>query len=223
MTREPSPVAAAKPARRSPAARERVPGSLQQPPAWTKPLSQPGDPGERRADASAAAMLGGAGQRPPTNGTGSASPAPHAWGAPTVEAKRADRGRPLRAQDRIFLESSFGTGVGPVLVHDDPAVAEWADATDARAVTVGSHVLFGTGEYRPATARCIALLVHALAHVEQGPGGASEPRPWRKPKAEVVLSEPEINPADAPGSRSSYGWRSSPGEWTRGRKCSPTA
>jgi hypothetical protein len=107
---------------------------------------------------------------------------------------RARGGRPLDGGDRAWFEPRFGHSLGHVRVHDDQRAVSWAEAVEARAFTVGNHVFFNHGEYRPGTPSGRALLAHELAHVEQaGTGGALGFRLWRKPRAEVVLGEPEIN------------------------------
>jgi hypothetical protein len=48
-----------------------------------------------------------------------------------------------------------------------------ADRFDARAFTVGSHVAFGSSEFRPGTVVGDALIAHELAHVAQQRGGSA--------------------------------------------------
>jgi uncharacterized protein DUF4157 len=54
-----------------------------------------------------------------------------------------------------------------VRVHAGDNAARSADAVGARAYTVGPQVVFGAGQFRPATAEGRALLAHELAHVVQ--------------------------------------------------------
>ncbi len=54
-----------------------------------------------------------------------------------------------------------------VRVHTDRDAAASADAVDALAYTVGTHVVFGAGLYSPATAAGRKLLAHELTHVIQ--------------------------------------------------------
>jgi hypothetical protein len=54
-----------------------------------------------------------------------------------------------------------------VLVHADSAAADGARAVQARAYTVGSDIVFGSGEFEPTTAKGQRLLAHELTHVVQ--------------------------------------------------------
>jgi hypothetical protein len=64
-------------------------------------------------------------------------------------------------------------------VHDGPEAKHHADAFSARAYTVGEHMVFGAGEYRPDSDSGRRLIAHELAHVVQqrhGHGSASVQR-----------------------------------------------
>jgi hypothetical protein len=65
------------------------------------------------------------------------------------------------------MESRFGRGFGGVRVHTGPLAAAAASAMNARALTVGDHVIFGAGQYHPETPPGLRLLAHELAHVVQ--------------------------------------------------------
>ena len=79
-------------------------------------------------------------------------------------------GRPLPAGTRGELEPLFRHDFSDVRVHDDPAAARAAQAVGALAFTVGRHVVFGAGQYAPATRTGRALLAHELTHVVQQSG-----------------------------------------------------
>ncbi|HEX2047682.1 MAG TPA: DUF4157 domain-containing protein [Acidimicrobiales bacterium] len=106
----------------------------------------------------------------------------HAIGAPAAPpvaaaALRAG-GVPLDGSTRASLEPRFGRDLGAVRVHSDSVAAAGAAAVGARAYTVGAHIVFGAGQYAPATAEGRRLLAHELTHVlQQGPvaapGGSS--------------------------------------------------
>ena len=165
--------------------------------AWTSQLSQPGEAAERQADARATAALRPvARRRPPATPRGSSVRAGLPTGTPAAIAERASAGRPLDRATAADLGPRFGTRFDEVRVHDDAPAAALADAADARAFTVGSHVFFNRGEYRPRSPVGRALLAHELAHVEQGHGDHA--RLWRKGKSEVVLGEPTVTGAEAP-------------------------
>lgn len=54
-----------------------------------------------------------------------------------------------------------------VRVHTDPVAADAAHALNAHAFTVGSHIVFGQGEYDPQTSSSQKLIAHELTHVLQ--------------------------------------------------------
>ena len=83
-------------------------------------------------------------------------------------------GQALPAQVRTRMESAFGTGFGGVRLHADAAGAQLSDRLSARAFTVGQHVAFGAGEFRPGSIEGDALIAHELAHVVQQ-GGSEQP------------------------------------------------
>ncbi|MEO7701243.1 MAG: DUF4157 domain-containing protein, partial [Opitutus sp.] len=74
------------------------------------------------------------------------------------------------------MESRFGHDFSAVRIHSGPEAAASADAVEARAYTVGPHIVFGEGEDaldEPAGER---LLAHEMAHVvQQTRGGSAEP------------------------------------------------
>ena len=75
-------------------------------------------------------------------------------------------GEPLDPATRAFFEPRFGHDFSQVRVHTDTRAAESARAVKALAYTVGRDVVFGAGQYSPATAGR-PLLAHELAHVVQ--------------------------------------------------------
>jgi hypothetical protein len=78
-----------------------------------------------------------------------------------------DSGRPLDPATRNFMEAGFGFDFDGVRVHDDAKAAASARGVAARAYTVGSHVAFDSGAYRPGDPQGDRLLAHELAHVVQ--------------------------------------------------------
>ena len=68
------------------------------------------------------------------------------------------------------MEHGFGQDFSRVRVHADSQAARSAEDVDARAYTVGSHVVFGGGHYAPHTRTGLHLLAHELAHVVQQSG-----------------------------------------------------
>jgi uncharacterized protein DUF4157 len=83
---------------------------------------------------------------------------------PIVNEVLGSTGRPLEPVVRGEMEARFGHDFSEVRVHSDPRAAESAHAVDARAYTVGSEIVLGTG------GRGRDTLVHELAHVVQQSG-----------------------------------------------------
>ena len=76
-------------------------------------------------------------------------------------------GQPLNESVRPPLESSFSHDFSRVRIHTSARAAAAAAAVDALAYTVGQHVVFGYGQYRPQSSGGQRLLAHELAHVVQ--------------------------------------------------------
>ena len=87
-------------------------------------------------------------------------------GTPALVQSVLERsGQPLAGRLRAQMESRFGQSFAPVRVHTDVAAAASAEALDAHAYSVGNDIVFGPGEFAPATASGTRLLAHELAHV----------------------------------------------------------
>ncbi len=86
---------------------------------------------------------------------------------PIIKQALAASGRPLDATARAFMEPRFGHNFVDVRVHTDMWAAESSRSINAAAYTLGKHIVFGAGQYRPDTLGGRALLAHELAHVSQ--------------------------------------------------------
>jgi hypothetical protein len=153
--------------------------------ATSVPVSHPYDPAEREADLVADSVMRG----------GAAAPAPAAAGVQRMcaECEEEERGvqrkaegpaaatpapaqplieggRPLPPGVREFFEPRLGADLAPVRVHTDGQAAQSAQDFHARAYTFGSHVVFGAGQFQPASPAGQRLLAHELAHVVQQSG-----------------------------------------------------
>jgi hypothetical protein len=73
----------------------------------------------------------------------------------------------LGPADKAFFEPRFGRSLDSVRLHTDAMAARTAQALNARAFTVGSHVVFGPREYSPGSIAGRRLLAHELVHVIQ--------------------------------------------------------
>jgi hypothetical protein len=90
--------------------------------------------------------------------------------SPPVESHIASLhgcGQPLPESVRAFFEPRFGVDFSQVRVHTDSHAARSVRAVNARAFTVGGDIVFGTGEYSPATTPGKRLFAHELAHTIQ--------------------------------------------------------
>src|SRR5262245_10069815 len=94
---------------------------------------------------------------------------------PIVHNVLSSPGQPLDALTRSRLESRFGHSFRRVPSHADPQAAASAQAVEALAFTVGSHIAFGRGLYAPGTAAGEALLAHELAHTVQHESAIGRP------------------------------------------------
>jgi hypothetical protein len=83
-------------------------------------------------------------------------------------------GQPLDGSTRSRMEHGLGRSLGEVVIHTNAQAASMAGRQNARAFTVGKHVAFGSGEYRPGTLVGDALLAHELAHTIQQSESASQ-------------------------------------------------
>ena len=142
------------------------------------PVSQPGEPRERQADAVAdRVMAGGApgsllpAGRPALDRKADSRASPTATPLPTAAGSA---GQALDPVTQVWLEPQYGMDLGHVRLHTDAAAQRSARQLSARAYTLGNHIVFGQGEYAPQSTAGRWLLAHELAHVvQQGLGGAA--------------------------------------------------
>lgn len=87
--------------------------------------------------------------------------------APDDLLQRVGPGRSLDPAILRSMESSFGQDFSEVRIHAGPAASSSASQFDARAFTVGSHIVFGEGESATMSGSGRRLLAHELAHVVQ--------------------------------------------------------
>jgi hypothetical protein len=79
-------------------------------------------------------------------------------------------GEPLDTAVRDAMEPRFRHDFSEVRVHADDRAATSADQMSSRAYTLGTHIVFGTGMYKPGNAEGRRLIAHELAHVVQQRG-----------------------------------------------------
>jgi Domain of unknown function (DUF4157) len=85
----------------------------------------------------------------------------------SVDQTLASPSSPLEPTLQQEMGRRFGYDFSSVRVHTDARAAESARAVNARAYTVGEHVVFDAGCYSPTTPTGQRLLAHELAHVVQ--------------------------------------------------------
>ena len=68
------------------------------------------------------------------------------------------------------MEPRFGYDLSTVRLHTDARSAQSATAMNARAYTVGRHIVFAHGQYSPGSESGRSLLAHELTHTAQQAG-----------------------------------------------------
>lgn len=101
---------------------------------------------------------------------------------PIVNRVLASPGRALDPATRSFMGERFGADFSGVRIHTGAQAAQSAAAVEARAYTVGRNIVFGAGEFDPASQDGQRLLAHELAHTLQQDGGAQALKRQDKPK-----------------------------------------
>jgi hypothetical protein len=93
--------------------------------------------------------------------------------APEGTPSSLSNGHALDPELRRDMEQRFGYDFGDVRLHADAAAEASAQDLNARAYTIGHHIVFGAGQLSPATEQGRRLLAHELAHVVQQTGPAA--------------------------------------------------
>lgn len=106
-----------------------------------------------------------------------------------VEQTLSSPGRALEPPVREQMETRFGHAFGSVRIHTDEPAARSARELHAAAYTVGDHIVFGHGRYRPHEAVGARVLAHELTHVlQQRAAGKATSYPQRV--AAIRASQP---------------------------------
>jgi len=101
---------------------------------------------------------------------------PQGAAPPLVDEVIGSSGQPLDPAARRFMEPRFGRDFSGVRVHADSAAGASCQALNALAYTVGDHLVFGHGRYRPDVMAGRELLAHELTHVVQQESAHAVPR-----------------------------------------------
>ena len=86
---------------------------------------------------------------------------------PSVDRVLDSPGQPLDSGTRALMEPRFGRDFSPVRIHSGAEAQRSAREVNARAFTVGNHVVFAEAQLSPATREGRGLLAHELTHVVQ--------------------------------------------------------
>ncbi len=128
-------------------------------------------------------------------------------------------GAPIPAGERGFFEQRFGRSFSDARIHTDARADAASQAIGARAFTLGRHIAFADGEYRPGTTAGRWLMAHELTHTLQQSGDTVQRLPCRDGNGEathtvnvqpVVIAEDD---GSAPTSACNFGTASS--IWSR--------
>jgi Domain of unknown function (DUF4157) len=161
-------------------------------------INEPGDAYEREADRAAEQVMRMSApvvnprcdpsapprvQRRAANGERGVMEAP-----PIVHDVLSSPGQPLDAATRAFFEPRFGHDFSRVRVHPGGMAEQSARDMNARAYTVGHHIVFGAGQFSPENHEGRRLLAHELSHVMQqtesaAPSGVVQRQPAAKTEA----------------------------------------
>ncbi|MEN8178016.1 MAG: DUF4157 domain-containing protein [Pseudomonadota bacterium] len=87
--------------------------------------------------------------------------------SPLVADVLHSSGQLLDSTSRAYFEPRFGHDFSQVRLHTNSAANASSRDIGARAYTHGSHIVFGSQEYNPATSSGRQLLAHELTHVVQ--------------------------------------------------------
>src|SRR5439155_8178239 len=88
-------------------------------------------------------------------------------GMPRLDDGPKSEGKPLDGATRDYFEPRLRADFSRVRIHADPNAAESARGLGALAYTVGDHIAFADGRYRPETADGKQLLAHELVQTIQ--------------------------------------------------------
>jgi hypothetical protein len=91
--------------------------------------------------------------------------------SPVHDVVGAGGGTPLDAGTRSTMEAAFGQSFEDVRVHTDERASRSAEAVGANAYTVGSDVVFKSGQFDTSSAAGQRTLAHELTHVVQQRSG----------------------------------------------------
>jgi hypothetical protein len=114
---------------------------------------------------------------------------------------RLDSGARLDRGVRDEMEGLFGEDFSTVRIHTGAGANRLARTLNARAVTVGSHIILADGAFSPYSTASRQLLRHELAHVVQQnaastipnrPLRIASPTDWTERQADMFAANPSV-------------------------------
>ncbi len=99
---------------------------------------------------------------------------------------KIEAGDHLPPSINAFFKSRFNYDISGVRIHNDARATEAAESLNARAFTLGNDIVFGAGQFAPATAPGRRLLAHELTHVMQQSRGVSGLRGSASPTSQAA-------------------------------------
>ena len=87
--------------------------------------------------------------------------------SPVHDVVGSGGGSPLDEGTRSSMESAFGQSFEDVRIHTDDRASKSAESVGANAYTVGTDVVFKSGQYDPGSSGGQRTLAHELSHVVQ--------------------------------------------------------
>jgi len=85
------------------------------------------------------------------------------------------------------MEERFGHDFSKVRIHNDVKATESAKAVNALAYTVGSNIVFGSGQHAPQSNTGKQLIAHELAHVR-----SKEVEQIRSHQREIIFNARQV-------------------------------
>jgi hypothetical protein len=113
-----------------------------------------------------------------------------------IESLQCAGGEPLPEQVRAVVEPRLGHDLSDVRIHRNSVAHEVAEDLQARALTIGDHIIFNNGQYPAGNAANSRLLAHELVHSVQQKHG-SHPLIQRAPLV-INAGAPEEGLQSAP-------------------------
>lgn len=127
------------------------------------------------ASAHASEPIGDGGAKPVQLAKGETAVAPATPSGPEMQQRmKSSAGTSLDAGTAAAMGTHFKTDFANVRVHTDSPAADLCSDSGAKALTSGSNIFFGSGQYDPGSDKGRELIGHELTHVvQQSEGRAS--------------------------------------------------